>query len=79
MVPICSDLQKHDLVALGYLQTDLCQEHFHLPVEDNASIRGRADQMVDQDRDVMAFVNVGTGLAHVPVYLKAYRKSEAQN
>ena len=49
MVPIRADLQERDLIALGDLQTDLCQHRVHRSIEDDTAVLGWTDQMIDQD------------------------------
>ena len=59
MVTVRPDLQERDLVAGGDLQADLPKNRVHIAVEDNTPVLGRADRVIQQDRDVVALVNIG--------------------
>src|SRR5688572_3718071 len=59
VIPIGANLQKANFVSLGDLQAYIPKRRVHLRVKDHTPIFGGADQMVEQDRDVVAFVDVG--------------------
>ena len=59
MVTVRADLQECDLVAGGDLQADVSKGRVHVTVKDDASILRGADRVVQQDRDVVALVNIG--------------------
>ena len=58
MILVRTNLYKDDLVAFGDVQTDLFEYRVDLLVKDNASLFGRAHDMVNQDGDVVAFMSI---------------------
>lgn len=62
MIVIGADLQKHEFIPFGNLQTDLFEHGIHGAIKDHTSVLGRADHVINQDRNIMALVQV---LAHV--------------
>ena len=63
MVPICPNLQEDDFIPVGDLQTDVPQHLIHLGREDGPPILRRTHEVVQQDGDVVAAVDV---LTHTP-------------
>ena len=63
MVPVGPDLQKRNVVPSGNLQTDVPEGRVHLGGEHRPAVLRRADQMVEQDGDIVAPVDV---FAHTP-------------
>ena len=61
MIVIGTDFQKHDFIPFGNLQTDLFEHSIHGGIKDHTSVLGRAYHVINQDRNVMALVQV---LAH---------------
>ena len=59
MVAVGPDLQERDLVAGRGLQADVAQGRVHGGVEDGAAVLGPTDQVLHQDRDVVALANEG--------------------
>ena len=57
MILVGADLDERDLVPLADLQTRLLEFLVDLRREDDPPVLGRADEVVQQDRDVMALVD----------------------
>jgi|tagenome__1003787_1003787.scaffolds.fasta_scaffold20706439_2 hypothetical protein len=66
MVPVGADLQELDLLASLDPQTDVSQRLINRRIEHRAAVFGREHQMVEQDRDVMALVDVGSSKRLTP-------------
>ena len=64
MVLIGSYLNERYLIALCYFQTDFFQHLVHFLIYDRMTILGRANEMVQQYRDIMAFPYQ---LTHAPI------------
>ena len=60
VIQIRADLQKLQLISGRDFQTDTAQDGVHLSTDDSTTIFGWANNMVEQIRDVMTLVNVGT-------------------
>jgi len=63
VVPVGPDLQKRNVVPGGNLQTDVPEGRVHLGGEHRPPVLRGADQMVEQDGDIVAPVDV---FAHTP-------------
>jgi hypothetical protein len=63
VVPVGPDLQKRNVVPGGNLQTDVPEGRVHLGGEHRPAVLRGADQMVEQDGDIVATVDV---FAHTP-------------
>ncbi len=63
VVPVGPDLQERDVVPGGNLQTDVPEGAVHLGGEHRPAVLRGADQMVQQDGDMVAPVDV---FAHTP-------------
>ena len=63
VVPVGPDLQKRDVVPGGNVQADVPKGRVHLGGEHRPAILRRTDQMVEQEGDIVAPVDV---FAHVP-------------
>ena len=63
VVPVGPDLQKRNVVPGGNLQTDVPEGRVHLGGEDRPAVLRGAAQMVEQDGDIVAPVDV---FAHTP-------------
>ena len=57
MIRIRSDFNETDLISLTYLQTNLFQLGINLFIENNPAIFGRTDQMIQQYRNIVLFVD----------------------
>src|SRR3954451_13718467 len=58
MVPVGANLQDLELIASLDPQTDVPQSLVNRRIEHRSSVLGRKHQMVKQNRDVMALVDV---------------------
>jgi len=63
MIFVRANFDKDDLIALGNVETDLFEHGVHFRVKDHTAILGRTDQVVEQDRDVVALMRI---LTHEP-------------
>jgi hypothetical protein len=54
-------LQKDDLIPLSNFQTDLFEHPIYLGVEPHSTVLGRTHNVIDQDRNIMALMQI---LAH---------------
>lgn len=63
VVPVGPDLQKRNVVPSGNLQADVPEGRVHLGGEHGPAVLRGADQMVQQDGDIVAPVDV---FAHTP-------------
>ena len=63
MVLVRANLQKGDLVAVSYVQTNVTQNPAYPLVNHRTPVLGGTDQVVQEDGDVVAFVDV---LTHTP-------------
>ena len=60
MVCICPDFDENNLITRAYLQTYLLQNGIDLLCENDSSILGRTDQMIQHYRNIVLFVDKGT-------------------
>ena len=58
MVEVAADLDELDLVAFGDLQADVPQRVVDCRVEDHTAVLRRTDEVVEQERDVVALMDV---------------------
>ena len=72
MVTIGTDLDKGKFVPQGNLQADILQHPIHFGREHRSSILGRAYDMIQQDRNIMATMNL---FAHAPEYSISARQA----
>ena len=72
MVTIGTDLDKGKFVPQGNLQADILQRPIHFGREHRSSILGRAYDMIQQDRNIMATMNLFT---HAPEYSISARQA----
>lgn len=63
MIPVCPNLQENDVIPFGDLQTDISEHHIHLGREDGPPVLRRTHEVVEQDGDIVAAVDV---LTHPP-------------
>lgn len=63
MVPIRPNLEEDDIIPISDLQADVPQDRIHLGREDGPPILRRTDEVVQQDGDIVAAVDV---LTHTP-------------
>jgi len=63
VIPVRPNLQKRDLVPCGNLQTDVPEDRVHLCREHGPAVLRGTDDMVEQNGDIVAAVDV---LTHVP-------------
>jgi len=63
VVPVGPDLQERDVVPGGNLQADVPEGRIHLGGKHRPAVLRRTDQMVEQDGDIVAPVDV---FAHTP-------------
>ena len=66
MVPVRSDLQELDFLAALDVQADGLEFCIHLPGDNSSAVLGRADEMVKQDRDIMALVDKAAHASRIP-------------
>jgi hypothetical protein len=64
MVLVGPNFKELDLITLRNFQTDLFQNFIHVAVKDSSTIFGWTYKMVQQDRNVMAFLDQ---FAHAPI------------
>lgn len=63
MIPIYPNLQEADVIPFGDLQADVSEYRIHLGREDGPPVLRRTHEVVAQDGDVVAAVDV---LTHTP-------------
>ena len=66
MVFVGSDLKEHDVVSVRYLHTDRFEDFIDFRGKDHSSVLC-SSKMVEQDRYIMASVNM---LTHAPIIFK---------
>jgi hypothetical protein len=59
MVLVRAYLEKVDLVTKGDVLADFLHDHVHFLGDDRSSVLGRTDEVVDQNADVVTFVDIG--------------------
>ena len=58
MVFVGTYFEKVDLITIGYTQARLLDYQIYVLVNDDSSVLGRTDQVIDENTDVMTLVDV---------------------
>ena len=66
VVLVCADLKVRDFITFGDFFADFLELSVYCFREDHSTILGRTDEVVEQHRNIMAFVEEFT---HIPIIL----------
>ena len=58
MIFIRANLQENNRLAFGNVQTDLFEHRIHAGIKHHTAIFGRTDQMIHQDGDIVALMDI---------------------